>query len=84
MYGIDDASLLPIDNNPEYVNVPWPSIYLDLSAEVVARLRQQVHLSQSQNHGIELSLYLVSSLVGFHVYELIWPLKFAKNEIESA
>ena len=37
MYGIDDASLLPIDDNPEYVNAP--SIYLDLSAEVVARLR---------------------------------------------
>ena len=52
MYGIDDTSLLPIDDNPEYVNVP--SINLDLSAEVVARLKQQVHLSQSQNHGIEL------------------------------
>ena len=53
MYGIDDTSLLPIDDNPEYVNVP--SINLDLSAEVVARLRQQVHpLSQSQNHGFEL------------------------------
>ncbi len=50
MYGIDDGSPLPI---PEYVNVP--SINLDLSAEVVARLRQQVYpLSQSQNHGIEL------------------------------
>ena len=43
--------LMTILNN--CVNVP--SIYLDLSAEVVARLRQQVHpLSQSQNHGIEL------------------------------
>ena len=37
MYGIDDTSLLPIDDNPEYVNIP--SSNLDLSAEVVARLR---------------------------------------------
>ena len=52
-YGVDDTSPIPIDVAREGVNVP--EINVDLSQEVLTRLREQVDpLAASLNHGIEL------------------------------
>ena len=53
MYEVDNGSPLPTNHSSDGVNVP--SVNLDLSPEIITRLRQQVDpLSLSPNHGIDL------------------------------